>query len=129
MWARAARTRPLASSKSPGPPPAAAVPDGLARPPPAAARGPPIVRLPTWVNVVLVLTLLASCSAASQAGDALNQMIGEAESGNAATEAEVREMCRLLGAVAAKQGIDLEATFADGADTTCEAAARETATQ
>ena len=96
---------------------------------PAAGRRPPIVRPPTWVNVVLVLTLLASCSAASQAGDALDQMIGEADSGSAATEAEVREMCRLLGAVAAKQGVDLEATFADGADTTCEAAARETATQ
>ena len=103
--------------------------DGPRTAAPAAARRPPIVRLPTWVNVVLVLTLLASCSAAGQAGDALNQMIGEADFGNAATEAEVREMCRLLGAVAAKQGIDLEATFADGADTICEAAARETATQ
>ena len=104
-------------------------PGGARKAAPTAGGRPPIVRLPTWVNVVLVLTLLASCSAASQAGDALNQMIGEADSGNAATEAEVREMCRLLGAVAAKQGIDLEATFADGADTICEAAARETATQ
>lgn len=96
----------------------------------ATAGGrPPIVRLPTWVNVVLVLTLLASCSAAGRAGDAVDQMIGGPYSGNGATEAEVREVCRLLGAVAAKQGIDLEATFADGADTTCEAAARETATQ
>ena len=88
---------------------------------------PPIARLPTWVNVVLVLTLLASCSAAGQAGDAMDQMVGGADPGNAATEAEVREMCRLLGAVAAKQGIDLDATLADGADTICEAAARETA--
>lgn len=87
---------------------------------------PTIARLPTWVNVVLVLTLLASCSAAGRAGDAVDQMVGGAD-GNAATEAEVREMCRLLGAVAVKQGIDLEATLADGADTVCEAAARETA--
>jgi hypothetical protein len=106
----------------------AAQPEGPQGLPEAAstARGrPPIVRLPTWVNVVLVLTLLASCSAAGQAGDALDQVMGGAGSGTAATDAEVREMCRLLGAVAAEEGIDLEATFADGAHTTCKAAARE----
>ena len=58
----------------------------------------------------------------------MDEMIGGVGAGNAATEAEGREMCRVLGAGAAKQGGDLEATFADGADTTCEAAARETAT-
>jgi hypothetical protein len=103
-------------------------PDGPRQAAPTGEGRAPIVRLPTWVNVVLVLTLLGSCSAASRAGDAVDQMIGGVGAGNAATEAEVREMCRLLGAVAAKQGVDLEATFADGADTTCEAAARETAT-
>ncbi len=104
-------------------------PDAPRKAAPTAGGRPPIVRLPTWVNVVLVLTLLASCSAAGRAGDAVDRMIGGAYSGNGATEAEVREVCRLLGAVAAKQGIDLEATFADGADTTCEAAARQTATR
>ena len=103
-------------------------PTGTWQAAPAAGGRAPIVRLPTWVNVVLVLTLLASCSAAGRAGDAVDRMMGGVEPGSAATEAEVREMCRLLGAVAAKQGIDLDATFAGAdAETLCEAAARETA--
>lgn len=86
---------------------------------------PSVARLPTWVNIVLVLTLLASCSAASTAGDAVDQLIGGAESGIGATDAEVRDLCRLLGAVATQQGIDLDATFAGvDADTACEGAAR-----
>jgi hypothetical protein len=90
---------------------------------------PAIARLPTWVNVVLVLTLIASCSAASTAGEAVDQMIGGAEYDSVATEAEVRDLCRLLGAVAARQDVDLGATFAGGdTDTMCEAAAREAAT-
>ena len=94
---------------------------------PIAAGRPQIVRLPTWVNVVLVLTLLASCSAAGRAGDAVNQVINGPES--AATGPELRDVCRLLGAVAAEQGMDLDATFAGGdADTICEAAAREAGT-
>ena len=89
---------------------------------------PPVVRLPTWVNVVLVLTLLASCSAASTAGDAVDRLVGSA-SENLATDADVRDMCRLLASVAAAQAVDLDATFAGGdAAGTCETAAREVAT-
>ena len=93
------------------------------------ASRPPIVRLPTWVNVVLVLTLLASCSAAGTAGDAVDRLVGGAGSENLATDADVRDMCRLLGSVAAAHAIDLDATFAGGdADGTCETAVREVAT-
>jgi len=80
------------------------------------------------VNVVLVLTLLASCSAASTAGDAVDRLVGGA-SENLATDADVRDMCRLLASVAAAQAVDLDATFAGGdAAGTCETAAREVAT-
>ncbi|GAA4412715.1 hypothetical protein GCM10023168_34820 [Fodinibacter luteus] len=92
--------------------------------PPAPAR-PPIVRLPTWVNVVIVLTMLASCSAASTAGEAVDQFVS-GSSDAAATEADVRDLCRLLGTVAADQDIDLDATFANAdPDSLCATAARE----
>ena len=90
---------------------------------------PPIVRLPMWVNIVLVLILLASCSAAGNAGDAVDSLVGGTGSENAVTDADVRDMCRLLGAVAAAQAVDLDTTFAGGdADTVCETAAREATT-
>lgn len=57
----------------------------------------PIVRLPTWVNVVLVLILLASCGGAGAASSFES---------DAATKEDVRDMCRLLGALAQKQGVD-----------------------
>ena len=60
----------------------------------------PIVRLPTWVNVVLVLILLASCGGAGAASSFES---------DAATKEDVRDMCRLLGALAQKQGVDPDA--------------------
>jgi hypothetical protein len=62
----------------------------------------PIVRLPTWVNVVLVLILLASCGGAGAASSFES---------DAATKEDVRDICRLLGAVAEKQAIDVDAVF------------------
>ena len=62
----------------------------------------PIVRLPTWVNIVLLLTLLASCGGAN----ASRSYPSQSYDSNAATKDDVRDLCRLLDAVAEKQGID-----------------------
>jgi hypothetical protein len=74
------------------------------------------------VSVVLVLVLFASCSAASDASDAAEnarnaasssgQQVGQPDPG------EVQAMCRLLGAVARKQGIDIGAVFKDAPSVT-----------
>ncbi len=97
--------------------------------PAAAAPGPPkspIVRLKTWVNVVLVLILLASCSGASNVSDLVVQT---GDGSDVASQAEVTDMCRLLGAMAAKQDIDLDTVFAGSTSTSqCQDAARGTAT-
>ncbi|QKE82740.1 hypothetical protein [Arthrobacter sp. NEB 688] len=77
-------------------------------PPPSGPTGPPLVRLQTWVNVVLVIILLASCGAAGNARDVVTQVV---DGGDAASSAQVEDMCRLLGAVAQKQGIDLDTVF------------------
>jgi hypothetical protein len=88
---------------------AEAVGQGGGRPTPMTERvfGPdrppgPIMRLPTWVNVVLVLILFASCSAANDS---------DSFSGDAATKDDVRDACRLLGAVAEKQGLDVDSVL------------------
>lgn len=71
----------------------------------------PVVRLPTWVNVVLVLILLASCGAANNA---------VSFSDDAATRDDVRDLCRLLGVMAEKEAVDLEQVLADhGSATAC----------
>jgi hypothetical protein len=83
-----------------------------------------------------VLTLFASCGAASKAEDAANQATQAANGVNTgpvsqsvASSAEVEAMCRLLGAVAAKQGINPDAVFpADAGTTTCQTVAQEAAT-
>ncbi len=67
----------------------------------------PIVRLPTWVNIVLLLTLLASCGGANASRSYDSQSVpSQNYDSNAATKDDVRDLCRLLGAVAEKQGID-----------------------
>jgi len=70
----------------------------------------PIVRLPTWVNVVLVLLLFASCSAANP-DDSARPVYGDPASSN-----DVRDLCRLLGAMAQKQGVDVDDVFAGQGD-------------
>ena len=70
------------------------------------------MQLKTWVNVVLVLILLASCSAASSVSDIVNQTSGGSQ---------------VASQVAAKQEIDLDAVFRDSsAATQCQDAARGT---
>lgn len=98
------------------------------------APGPAIVRLPWWVNVTLVLTLLAAFQAASQATnassaarDAQNQTTTQAQTGS--PDSEVQAMCRLLGMLAVKQGIDLNTAFSESTPTTnCHMAAQDAAT-
>lgn len=109
-----------------------ALPPGPPTAPPAAVPGPPrspIVRLKTWVNVVLVLILLASCSGASNVSDLVVQT---GDGSGVAAQAEVTDMCRLLGAVAVKQDVDLDAVFSDstgsGTTTQCQDAARASTT-
>lgn len=102
-----------------------------ALPPPTPTAAPtstlgqprsPIVRLKTWVNVVLVLILLASCSGASNISDLVVQT---GDGSQVASQDEVTDLCRLLGAVAAKQDIDLDTVFSGStASTQCQDAAR-----
>ena len=75
------------------------------------------MRLATWVNVVLVLSLFASCANNSenqssdigQVVDEVVQRLGgdgaDGTPGGLATRDDVRQMCHLLGQVAAKQGL------------------------
>ena len=101
---------------------------------------PPIVRLSTWVNVVLVLILFASCSAANDDdqyvdnGGIANQVVNQLQLQNGwgtpegpASAAEVEDLCRLLGAVAAKQKVPLTVMNQDQ-QTRCREVAQEAAT-
>ncbi len=104
-------------------PPAPPIAPVVAAPEPPKS---PIVRLKTWVNVVLVLILLASCSGASRISDLVIQT---GDGAGVASQAEVTDLCRLLGAVAAKQAIDLATVFPESGTTTqCQDAARGTTT-
>ena len=85
------------------------------------------VRLQTWVNVVLVLILLASCAGANR--DTVVTQVDNGPTGaDLSVQTEVADLCRLLGAVAATQKVDLDTVFA-GTDpaTACQAAARAAA--
>ncbi|KRF28880.1 hypothetical protein [Phycicoccus sp. Soil802] len=101
---------------------------------------PPVVRLPTWVNVVLVLILFAACSAANDDdqyvdnGGIASQVVNQLQSQNGwgtpegpASAAEVEDLCRLLGAVAAKQKVPLTVMNQDQ-QTRCREVAQEAGT-
>ena len=101
---------------------------------------PPVVQLPTWVNVVLVLTLIASCGAANDdspsvdSGRIANQVVDQLQSQGGwgapdgpASTAEVEDLCRLLGALAAKEGVPLTMMSQDER-TRCREVAQEAAT-
>jgi hypothetical protein len=94
---------------------------------------PPIVRLPTWVNVVLVLILLSSCGAdrlsAGSVADEVVQRVGttgDLSTSGLASQDDVIDLCRLLGAVAAKQGVPLTVMNAE-VQTRCHEVAQEAA--
>lgn len=97
----------------------------------------PIVRLQTWVNVVLVLILFASCSGHTNTVNApdessiANQVVNQLQTQNGggtqsgpASAPEVEDLCRLLGAVAAKQGVPLTVMNPDE-QTRCHEVAQE----
>lgn len=109
-------------------------------PPVPAPSRPPVVRLPLWVNVVLVLILLLSCGAANDddpyvdSGGIANEVVDtlQSQSGGGApagpaSSAEVEDLCRLLGAVAAKQKVPLTVMDQDRL-TRCHEVALEAAT-
>jgi hypothetical protein len=105
-------------------------------PPPYGPVGgpPPVTRLPGWVNVVLVLILLASCSGANSRGDTVDtsqiadevvqQLQGEVTTGDnpgaIATREDVRQLCELLARVAAKQGVDVNGVGTEGTPSACQ---------
>jgi hypothetical protein len=86
-------------------------------------------RLPTWVNVVLVLILLASCGGASRndvdSGSVATQVVQQLQSdqtdnGGVASRDDVTQLCRLLAAVAAKQGVDAAELLGNDLGTACD---------
>ena len=92
---------------------------------------PPLVRLSTWVNVVLVLILFASCAGADNRDQVASWVQNDGTSsstGGAASSAEVEDLCRMLGAVAAAQGVPLTVLSSDQ-QTRCHEVAQEAATR
>jgi hypothetical protein len=93
------------------------------------SRNPTPARLSTGVIIILLITMFASCSAASSARDAANNAANQRASSDTAelaTRQDVQAMCRLLGAVAAKQGTDVTALFKDNpTGSACEQAATD----
>lgn len=98
-----------------------------------ASQNPTPARLSTGIIIILLITMFTSCSAASSARDAANnaanQQVSSNDTSGLATSQDVEAMCRLLGAVAAKQGTDVTALFKDSSTgSACEQAATEAGT-
>lgn len=103
---------------------------------PSGAHADPPQRsaaMSTWAIVVVMLTLAVSIwagSNAQNAADLAGQAAASSESSDFSTglasDQEVQALCRLLGAVAAKQGIDIPAVF-NGTQTAtaCQSVAQE----
>ncbi|WP_147068606.1 hypothetical protein [Terrabacter aerolatus] len=93
------------------------------------SQEPTPAHLSGWVIIVLLVTMFASCTAASSARDAADNAANQSavtDTAGLATTQEVQAMCRLLGALATKQGTDVRALFKDHqTNTTCEQAAIE----
>ena len=99
---------------------------------PGGPARPPTVRLATWVNVVLVLILFASCannsenqsSDSGQVADEVVQRLGgdgaDGTPGGLATRDDVRQMCHLLAQVAAKQGLKAAEIVAGDTPSACQ---------
>ena len=95
------------------------------------------VRLQTWVNVVLVLILLASCGAdrlsAGSVADEVVGRLGTSGSGDSsyadvASREDVLDMCRLLGALAARDKINPTGVMSPEGMTQCHEVAQAAAT-
>ncbi len=75
-----------------------------------------------WVIVVLLLTLLASCGAA---GRTVTVDTGD----GSVSVTELQDMCRLMGALAEKQDVDLDQVFSGSpGGGACQDSARQAAT-
>ena len=96
------------------------------------------VTLPTWVNVVLVLTLFVSCGAnrdtsspsTPSSADIANQVVqqlrndADASGTGLASGADVHDLCTLLGAVLDAQKQKVDDVIGKDAATQCADAAR-----
>jgi len=98
---------------------------------PGGPARPPTVRLPTWVNVVLVLILFASCAGAnnserqsSDSGEVADEVVqrlgSDGTPGGLATRDDIRQMCHLLAQVAAKQGLKAAELLGDDTPSACQ---------
>lgn len=97
------------------------------------------VTLPTWVNVVLVLTLFVSCGANrdtssypstdSIANEVVNRLQNSDGTSGSASTAEVQDMCQLLGALLDAQKQKVDDVIGKDASTQCAEAARQGATR
>ena len=101
------------------------------------------VTLPTWVNVVLVLTLFVSCGAnrdttsqsTPSSSDIANQVVQQLQNGADASGtglvsgADVQDLCTLLGAVLDAQKQKVDDVIGKDAVTQCADAARAGATR
>ena len=98
---------------------------------PGGPARPPTVRLPTWVNVVLVLILFASCAGAnnserqsSDSGEVADEVVqrlgSDGTPGGLATRDDIRQMCHLLAQVAAKQGLKAAEIVAGDTPSACQ---------
>ena len=94
----------------------------------------PTVRLATWVNVVLILTLFAACSATNRpqvdsgavANRVAGQVVGELEESRSTgtTSDDITQLCKLLAAVAVKQGLEVDDVLGEDLGTSCDDGAR-----
>ena len=88
---------------------------------------PPIVRLQVWLEVLLVIILLATCTVgrgpdANQVADEVTWQLRDGTDRPAvATTDDITQMCRLLAIIAAKEKVDLSQATTDGdpASTAC----------
>jgi len=106
---------------------------------PRGGRGP--VTLPTWVNVVLVLTLLVSCGAnrdtpsSPSSSEVANEVVNrlqdnaDASGGGPVLGTDVQDLCRLLGAVLDGQKQKVDDVIGKDVTTQCAEAARQGATR
>jgi len=90
----------------------------------------PEVSLPTWVNVVLILTLLGSCSGVNPSqvdpDSVATEVVEKLRNDRPAspTSDDVTQLCKLLAAVAAKQGLKVDDVLEEDLGSSCDVGAR-----
>ena len=90
----------------------------------------PKVKLSMWVIAVLVLTLFASCSHVDRstvdADDVAARVVQELadQRSSEVTPEDVKQLCALLAAVAAKNGLSVSKVLEEDLETSCDDGAR-----